>query len=211
MHSRIVKILALLIGMEACLVMAGWVFGIQSLTRILPIGINMKFPTAFVFFLSAIGLYCILMAVKYNYELPQIILPGIAIIIFLIMGEILVAYLTGGFTGIDALFINKNGDRYSAGSGLPALNTIASFILFGAACLYVLFPESKTINKLRIFGFFIFMIGFISVTGYVVGLPMLYFQFNNSSVPMAFNTALSFTLLGYGLIIISKIKKTNES
>ena len=207
--DKMIKVLALIIGAEACLVMAGWIFGIDSLTRILPGGINMKFPTAFSFFLSALGLYFIYRRSRYNCEYSWVTLPAIAMTILLVMGAILVSYLTGGFTGIENLFVIMDAPIYSQGSGLPALNTIASFILFGLACLFSLFPDPNIQNKLKFFSFSIFIISFIAVIGYAFGLPVLYFKFNDA-VPMALNTALSFILLGWGLVIISKIKKPRD-
>lgn len=211
MHSKIVKILAIIIGAEALLVMLGWIFGIDALTRILPGGINMKFLTAFVFFLSTFGLYYIFRQVKDNYELSGVILSGIATAIFLLMGATFVAYFFGGFTGLDAFFVVKNGLVYNMGSGLPAINSMISFILFGLVCISVLFPGPRLLANIKLFGYPILILGALSLVGYTLGLPWLYFQFNDSMIPMAFNTALLFVLLGLGLIIISNFKKNNAS
>ncbi len=187
--------------------MAGWVLGIDSLTRIFPSGINMKFPTASSFFLSAFGLYYIFRTVKDNYEASRVILPGIAIAIFLFQGIILMSYLTDTFTGLDMLFVVETSHAYGAGSGLPAINTMISFILFGVVCVAALFPGPRLSGKIKFFGYFILIFGTSALGGYAFGLPWLYSQFIDSMIPMAVNTALLFVLLGLGLVVISKIEK----
>jgi hypothetical protein len=211
----------LIIGAEACLVIIGWVFNIDALTRIFPNKINMKFPTALMFFFSAIALYLIFRMVKDNYELSSVLLPGIALSIFLIMGTILVANLTntqtgllanltGTQTGIENLFVINEGSIFASGAGTPSMITILNFLLFGCACLNTLFDFS---NKQRIFkfiGLFIAITSLISIIGYLFSLPVLYFEIYGLT-PIALNTALSFLLLGIGLIIISEIKSTHET
>jgi len=220
LSEKIIVILSSVIGINSCLVMAGWIFGIDFLTRILPGGINMKFPTALMFFFSAIGLYLIFKMVKDNYELSAMILPGIALLLFLIMGVILLANLTntetgllanitGTQTGIENLFVIEGDTTYSAGAGNPAIITIFNFILFGCACLNALFNSINRQNIFKFIGGFIVIISLISIIGYIFSVPVLYFEINGLT-PVAFNTALSFLLLGVGLIITSKVKTIHE-
>jgi hypothetical protein len=50
----------------------------------------------------------------------------------------------------------------------------------------------------------------MAIVGYIFSVPVLYFGVDNL-VAMALNTAISFSFLGFGLIIISKIKTINEA
>jgi len=221
LSQKPIEILALIIGIEAVLVMAGWIFNIDFLTRIWPSGINMKFTTALMFFFSSIGLYLLFRLVKDNHELSSVLLPGIALSIFLIMGVILLAVftntqsglladITGTQTGLEDLFVNKESSIYAEGSGLPSIITIVCFILFGIACVVSLFNFSKRQKILNFIGWAILIISLISVIGYIFYLPVLYLEIDGL-IPVAFNTALSFLLLGGGLIIISKTKITYEA
>jgi hypothetical protein len=212
MRYRIAKILALIIGIEACLVMIGWVFSIDSLTRILPDGINMKFPTALMFFFSAFGLYYIIRIIENNYELSRVILPGISLFIFLIMSTLLATGLSGEKIGIEDFFIVAQSSANSLGLGLPSILTAINFIIFGLACMFSLsFDANDNYKKLKFFSYPILITGLIAVLGYGLHLPILYYQFSISTIPMALNTALTFILLGSGLIIMSFAKTANET
>jgi len=219
--QRIIEILSLIIGIEAVLVMVGWIFNIDFLTRIIPVGINMKFPTALSFFCSAIALYLIFRIVNDNYELSAIILPGIALFLLLIMGVIflasftntqtgLLADITGTQTGIENLFVAEQSPIYTRGSGLPAVITIINFILFGIASLNSMFNFSNRRKVFKFIGLFFVVASLISIIGYLFSIPALYFEID-SWTPVAFNTALCFLMLGSGLIIISKIKTVYEA
>jgi len=220
LSEKIILILSLAVWVESCIVMAGWIFNIDFLTRILPNGINMKFTTALMFFFSSIGLYLILKMVKDNYELSATVLPGIALLLFLIMGVILLsnitntktgllANITGTQTGIENLFVLKGNSTYSSGAGNPALITILNFILFGLACLNTLFDFSNRQKIFKFIAWFIIIISLVSMIGYIFSAPVLYFEIDGLT-PIAFNTALSFFLLGIGLLVISKVKTIYE-
>jgi len=218
--QRIIEILSLTIGIEACLVMAGWILNIDALTRILPDKINMKFPTALMFFFSSIGLYFIFRMVKDNYEISTVVLPGVALLLFLVMGVIflanltntetgLLANLTGMQTGIENLFVVKGTSIYASGSGNPSFITIINFILFGLTCINSLFSSPNRQKIFKYIGWFIMITSLISIMGYLFSIPALYFEIYNLT-PIALNTAIAFSLLGCGLVIIGKIKTVYE-
>lgn len=211
--NKIIIILAGAIGAEAAAVMVGWFFGIDSLTRILSYGINMAFPTALMFFLSAIGLYFIDKAVEGGHALSHIILSGVTLLIFLITITILIGGLIGAHTGMDNLFIQDQPSLVinDTVAGLPAPSTIFSFILFGLVNIIASFPSQKRQNRIKFFGYFIITIGLVAMVGYVLKLPLLYYKLSELTIPMAFNTALSFSLLGWGLIVIGRKKEFNEA
>lgn len=210
-NFRIAEALAGLIGLEACLVMAGWIFGLEALTRISPIGINMKFPTALAFWFAAWGLYFITRAIQDNYALAQAALPGIALFIFLIMAALLAGGLSGGPTGLESWFLRPRGAANALGAGMPSLPTAVNFMLFGLAALMPLFTDARRCQRLKWFGYPIFIIGLLAVIGYAWQSPALYYQFTAAAVPMALNTALTFVCLGGGLIIVSQSKTNHEA
>lgn len=203
---RIAKLLTLAVGIESCLVMIGWIFGIDALTRFLPGEINMKFPTAVVFLFSAIGLYLIIRVVQYNDEYARVMLPGNALFIFLIMSVLFASGLSGGQTGMEDLFVREQRPLYEFGAGWPALPTEINFILFGLAELFCLFPGTRLYKGFQFFGYPVVVIGAIAVIGYTLSIPVLFYKFTPSTVPIALNTAITFMALGLGMILISRIK-----
>jgi len=220
LNGKIIEVLSIIIGIESCLVMTGWIFGIDFLTRTYPAGINMKFPTALMFFFSSVGLYLIYRIIKDNSELSVMILPGIVLSLFLIMGVILLANLTnteaglladitGTQTGIENLFVVKGDPVYASGAGNPAIITIFNFFLFGFACINSLFDFFYRSKIFKFIGLFMATVSLVSIIGYLFSFPVLYFEFSGLT-PLAFNTALCFFLLGTGLIIVSKIKTIYE-
>lgn len=211
MHHRVAVIISCVIGAESVLVMAGWIFGIDRITRILPQGINMKFPTALLFFASAVGLYYISREIKDHSELSQVILPGVALFIFLITSVLLAGGLFNTQTGIENLFVKDQSPLYTWRSGWPSLFTMICFILFGLADIISLFPVIKRKKWLKFIGSAIFMIGLISIFGYALNQPFLYYQFTPGTTPIAFNTGLTFVLLGLGLVTVGKTNKNNEA
>ncbi len=213
MNDKIIKILALTIGFYGIIVMIGWIFDIDSLTRIIPLGINMSFPTALMFFLSAIDIYFIYQTIKKDSELFHLIISGIALIIFLINITILMGVFLNIQTGMENLFIQSQ--QYESINTTiaraPSISTMICFILLGLINLLALFSNSKNLKKIKFLGYCIFIISLVAIIGYVIKIPFLYYKFSDSTIPMALNTAMALTLLSYVLITISKLEIKNET
>jgi hypothetical protein len=203
MQYKITRLLALIIGIESSLVMAGWILNIEPLTRILPSGINMKFPTALIFFLSAWGLYFISESIENNDEHIRKMLLVITLAVFFTMILLLISNLLGIQTSIEKLFLVQQNSVNAFGAGSPSLPTTINFILFGLASSFSFFPSYNRAHRLKFFGYPILLIGLIPIFGYILHIPTLYYQFSPAIIPMALNTAVSFVLLGLGLIIVN--------
>ena len=205
LKQKIIVAISVIIAIDSCLVMAGWIFGINSLTGILPSVINMKFPTAFTFLLSASALYFLFRIISDNDEVSFIFLPGLALMMLLVMGSIFIAGAASLQTGIEELFVNTQNSVNSSGSGIPAVIAMINFILFGLVCINSLIISPQRQEVIKFVGWFIVIVSFISLIGYLFSVPALYFSFD-AWTPIALNSAVMFFLLGYGLIVISKIK-----
>lgn len=213
MRRKIIQILMGIVALEAVVVMVGWIFNIDALTRVFSGGINMSFPTALIFFLSAIGLYYVHRTVKDEYEFSDILLSGITLFVFLILITLVVGYFTGVQTGIENLFLQAQQYQLlnTTIAGGPAIPTMIGFSLFGWANIAALFPGKKRNTLLGVIGYVIFVCNIVFVIGYLANIPVLYFKFNNSVTPIAFNTALSFLLLSFCLILIAKNSASHET
>ncbi|MFZ3044150.1 MAG: hypothetical protein WA058_03560 [Minisyncoccia bacterium] len=208
MRYPITKLVAGLIGTEAVVVMFGWIFNIEWLTRIIPTGNNMKFITAVLFLLGAAGLYAMALAIEEENEMARVLLPGISLMIFLITTTLLVGRILNTATGVEELFLTSIGPVNLTGevsrTGWPALPTLIDFILFALLGIVALFASAFREKIIRYGGYFIIFTGLLAVIGYLLNLPDLYYSFSLSGVPLAFNTALCFILLGFGLTRITK-------
>ena len=211
-HYQVTNLIAGIIGVEALVVMAGWIFGIDQLTHIAPIGGNMQFITAFLFLLSALGLFCISRVIQYEGEVARLLLPGIFLTIFLVTVTLLVGRMLGTPTGIEDLFLERLSPVYPLGSlqtaGWPSFPAMLNFILFGLAGIASLFPRSFRDRLFKYLGTIILSFGLIALIGYACNIPVLYYEWNVSAAPMALNCAVSFFLLGFGLMRISRPEKS---
>jgi len=209
MNRKIVTILSLVIGGEACVVMAGWIFHIHPLTHFLANGINMKFPTAILFLFSAVGLYFIAKESYEDNEWAHLILPGVSLVIFLLSSALLAAGIFNTTTGIESIYAEAGASSLDFGSGWPSLPTLINFILFATVSLLALFFDTG-FTGVQFFGYFISVVGFLAALGYLLRVPAFYYQFNATTIPMASNTSLLFVLLGIGLVLIGKMKRLHE-
>lgn len=179
---------------------------IDALTRILPDQINMKFATAFAFFLSSIALLFIDWEIKGEREISQIVLPATTISLLLIMTALLVVRILGVHTGVEDLFVHSDSVK-TVLPGMPAIPTMINFILFGVASILVLFESSRTKQQLSYLAIPIILIGLVACIGYLLQIPFLYYQISEASNAMAPNTAIMIVLLGLGLILSARSQK----
>ena len=194
--------------------MIGWIVGIDSFTRIGSSGINMSFPTAVMFLLSAIGLFFIYRSVvNSEYTTSSLILSAITLMIFLINITIFTGSIIGIRTGMENLFVGAHSPEVLniTIAGMPALPTMAGFVFFGLTIVLSLVQKTNRQKIIGLFGLTILAIGLFAVLGYVLVVPLLYYQISPNSVPMASNTAISFVLLGCGLYTISLLKVLHET
>ena len=201
------RVLAGIIALESLVVMVGWIFGIGALTGIFKDDINMKFPTALGFFLSAIALPFIAKEVRGKKEMAQVVLPAIALLILLIMATLLAGGVLSIQTGIENLFVQDTGSVTTATPGTPAIPTMIAFILFAITSIFLLFDFKKLKIILFSIGIPIVLIGFAAIVGYFLRIPFLYYDFGPTVNPMAPNTAVLFLFLGFALLSIGTLER----
>ncbi len=208
---NISRMCSIFIFFYSIVVMAGWIWGIDSWTRISSNEINMKFAAAGAFFLSSISLWYIELAIYGRKEISQIILPATTLLILLIMATLLAAGIFGVQTGIEDLFVADSVLTKTVIPGMPAIPTMINFILFGIASILAFFEFSTKHKSFTYIGIPISIVGVTAVIGYVFHIPFLYYKFVGSSTPIALNTAILFIVLGLGLLSIRYIEKKYEN
>ena len=210
----LIILISLIIATEAIVVLTGWVLEIDALTRFLPAGINMAFSTALMFLLSSIGLYFIHIAInKYDFNFSPLVLTIITLLILLITVTIFFGTLLGINTGIGNLFFPSGNATLDSSfmAEMPAYSSMIGFIIFALACGLCQYPGRASRIQILALGIIISIIGLLAIVGYLFDFSLLYYKFNNTTIPMAINTAITFVLLGLCLIIIGTGKNPNEN
>ncbi|MFA6502747.1 MAG: hypothetical protein WCT45_00630 [Candidatus Paceibacterota bacterium] len=207
-RHRTARFLAYLIGAEALVVMAGWIFTIDWMTRLVPVGRQMQFITAFLFLLSAFGLYFMSRAIQDDDKSAQLGLPGISITILLLSVTLFVGRMLGTPTGIEDLFLDRSNpvllSLVFSTTGWPSFPTLLNFSLVGVVGVVALFPGRLRDRSLSYVGGFIVLVGVVASAGYLFSQPMLYYEFTVATPPMSLTGALLSILLGFGLMQIHK-------
>lgn len=205
-RHRTARFLAGIIGVEALVVMTGWIFSIEWMTRIVPAGRPMQFITSVLFLLGASGLYYMSRSIQDDDEMARLVLPGISITILLVSTTLFVGRVLGTPTGIEDLFLERPGFELltyaSSTVGWPSLPSLLIFSLVGIIGVISLFSGRLRDRTILGVGGFIILTGLIASVGYLFSQPLLYYAFTASTPPMSLTSALFFLLLGFGLIQI---------
>lgn len=203
---KIVKCISIIVIITGILVMLGWILDIQVIKSISAGWISMKFMTSLSFILSGILLYVIAKTQEKYFNLAPLILLSCSTIILLFITTTLIGLLFGYDTGIEQLFIKESPNTAQTFfPGVPAIPTMLSFIAIAVCSLLITFKVLPR-RKLAWFGLPIGIIGAMPIAGYILSIPLLYYKIEGINNPMAFHTALLFSLIGIGFILLGKSK-----
>src|SRR3989344_5211392 len=199
--SLICKIIAIIVMMAGITVMLGWIFDVPVLKSIIPTWVSMKFITALSFVTCGFLIY--LFTLKIENEYLEYISVVVSFTLILLMMVFFVSVLTGISTSIENLFVKEApGAVKTAGLGVPAIPTMACFILIGLSQLIFLLDNKRKRGLLWI-GIPVMILGMVALVGYIVDRPALYYTWEGFT-SMAANTAILFTLIGLSLILLGK-------
>jgi hypothetical protein len=197
------KFLSLIIIAAAIAVIAGWVFNIPLLKSISPAWTSMKISTAMCFLLSGVSLYYMARAREGEVETAQIVLFITTLIVMLLMGTLFFSHIFNMHTGLEDLFIkDAAGAIKTVVPGRPSLPTMFNFMLMSLAAILTLVNGKGLRAAHRTIGIVIGLIGAIAITGYIIGIPALYYYLEGINSAIALNTACLFVLLGAGLLCL---------
>ena len=199
---KIAKLLAILVFGIGVIVTIGWIFNIQSLEEVLPNMVNMKFSTAVSFICSGVILYFISKMQGGKLGVGEIVIAASGMVIFLFMVTLLVSNITGIYTGIERLFVKEIHDEHTAVMGRPSIPTMIDFIMIVLAGIFSLSNYVKFKKISFWIGLTILVSGNISLIGYVVNLPILYYYVSGWNSGMALHTSALFVLSGAALMVL---------
>jgi hypothetical protein len=197
-------------------VIAGWISGIDSLVSIRPNWPAMKFISAICFIFSGVILLSIDRYIHNEDELSSYIASLAALVIFLFMAIITASKMFNISIGIEELFIKeKLGAVKSVVSGQPSFLSAINFLAIAMSGFMLLVKPSKCLQIFSVAGSFVVLLATVAITGYVIGVPVMYSYIPNWSNGMSVWSAFLFVLLGVSLGIIglehSKNIKENEN
>lgn len=200
--TKISSIIVLGIGIT---VLVGWFLDIDILKSLLPTLVTMKFSTALSFAMGGMILYFINESEKKNSEYAKIFLLTPMIVILFFMMTLLVSTFAGISTGIQDIFVKEElGAIKSVAPGIPSVGTMINFLLIYAASIIVLLNLAKKKKILTSIAYAITFVGSLAVIGYSVNVELFYYTIEGFSTAMALHTAISFIIIGIGMLFITK-------
>lgn len=195
--ATVLALASIFISLAGVIVIMGWIFDIGILKSILPQWISMKFSTAICFFLSGVTLFFIVKGPKLDSGIRLITLSTTSMFILLIMATLLVSNFMGVCVGIEDLFIKEEiGTVKTFFPGRPSIATMLNFVLIALAGPLAIFNPKGLRLKLSCIGWIIAVIGALATTGYIFKIPILTFEIEGISNPMAVHTAILFVIAG---------------
>ena len=176
---------------------AGWLTELRVLSGIRPQFIPMAPNTAIAFLLMGVSVMALPVTGTSGYR--RRVAGLLSAIVALLAGLRLAEYVLPGELGVDAWFFRVPVERLDlAPVGKMALFTALTFELASVALLVSACWEGPFArNCAGVGGSGVAISGSIFVLGYAYAAPLLY---GGPLIPMALNTAVSFFLLGIGLI-----------
>ena len=201
--ARIVSVAVIIIGL---VVMIGWFTDDDTLKRLNPNWVTMKFSTAASFFVSGMVVLLLNESRNKNSEAAKIIIFAPLIVILFFMATLLISTITGTSTGVSSLFVKEEASAalHSVKAGIPSVGTMVNFLfIIGAGFTYIL-AHPKHRKYLSISGAVILALAIIALVGYAIENPPLYYEVEGASGAMALHTAIAFALLGISMILLAK-------
>jgi len=201
--KKIAKLLSAAVIIAGIMVMIGWIFDIGFLKSVSPVWVSMKFDTALSFVLSGVTLYFIVRAQEGEFDRAQVVLSITTLIIILIMGILFFSAFLGVNTGAESLFVREAaGGVKTVIPGRPSVATMVSFMLVALAGIMTMLNAQDLRPRFKAIGIVVGLIGATAVAGYIINVPLLYYYIAGIDSAMAFHTAISFVLLGIGLLCL---------
>ncbi len=175
-----------------------WLTGMPLQQALFPYSITTKFTTAVSFVVAGLMVY--LLQEKKPAGMRNILLPLLALALFILIFPIFASFLLGLETGFEQLFVKESaGTTRTLFPGKPAVPTMLGFLLLMmSGVLAIMEPSMK--KPVLLAGVINCLGGASALVGYISDIPALYFDIPGVSNPMAIPTALMFVLLGAGLI-----------
>lgn len=209
-NTKLVRIISGMCVVAGFAVMIGWELDVIVLTSVMPEWIRMKFSTAVCFVFSGIVIYAMTLIGEERRAFQRIILTIFPSLLVLVMGSLFLGSVLGVQTGLeDISFIDVHEINTPIFQGRPSVATMIAFILIALIGFWVNTKRGTKIS-LIIVGSIVGIIGAMGVIGYLVDLPILYYEIPGVSNAMAILTSVMFAFLGLAIFKIGEGQQTQN-
>jgi signal transduction histidine kinase/CheY-like chemotaxis protein/HPt (histidine-containing phosphotransfer) domain-containing protein len=178
--------------------LVGWLTGWRTLTSIRADYIPMAPNSALAFAMLGTAVYALAGAHRWSDRFARLGAALVLLVVLLRLSE----YITGVELGVDQWVFKVPGETLGlAPVGRMALFAAIGFLIAGSALLLLASPTRKRAPAVLAgaLGVVVTFVGLAFSLGYLYGVPLLY---GSVAIPVALNTAIAFSLLGMGLIVI---------
>jgi len=207
--TTIIKIISfIVISIGTTIALFGWIFGYLEVTSIIDEGGTMKFVTAIFFILSGFTLYSLCNFIVRKSSIFYVAIFTSSFIEFIFLMTLFSSIIIGIPTGIENAFSHEAYSQYNI-PGKPSYPTIINFFFIVLVSFFALY-DNKILEKYLYFsGSIIIIVSSIALIGYIINNPLLFYTIPSINSAMAFPTAILFTLIGSGMILLSHIRSSN--
>jgi diguanylate cyclase (GGDEF)-like protein len=193
--DRIAALMASLVGV---LVLAGWALDLEALKRMVTTLVAMNPVTAICFILLGVSVWASHSEVRSRAVVSVAQFAAFAVL--LLAGLKLCELVFGWFTGIDQLLFRE---KLSLDAAFPpnrmAPNTAFNFLLLAVAQIFPWKKGRRTFDLSSVLILLSILDSFLPILGYIYGTKPFYGV--GQYIPMALHTALTFLLLGTGMLL----------
>jgi len=206
--TTIIKIISfIVISIGTTIALFGWIFGYLEVTSIIDEGGTMKFVTAIFFILSGFTLYSLCNFIVRKSSIFYVAIFTSSFIEFIFLMTLFSSIIIGIPTGIENAFSHEAYSQYNI-PGKPSYPTIINFFFIVLVSFFALY-DNKILGKYLYFsGSIIIIVSSIALIGYIINNPLLFYTIPSINSAMAFPTAILFTLIGSGMILLSHIRSS---
>jgi len=207
--TTIVKIISfIVISIGTAIALFGWIFGYLEVTSIIHEGGTMKFVTAIFFILSGFTLYSVCNFIVRKSSIFYVAIFASSFIEFIFLMTLFSSIIIGIPTGIENAFSHEAYSQYNI-PGKPSYPTIINFFFIVLVSFFALYDNNILGKYLYFSGSIIIIVSSIALIGYIINNPLLFYTIPSINSAMAFPTAILFTLIGSGMILLSHIRSSN--
>ena len=207
--TTIIKIISfIVISIGTAIALFGWIFGYLEVTSIIHEGGTMKFVTAIFFILSGFTLYSLCNFIVRKSSIFYVAIFASSFIEFIFLMTLFSSIIIGIPTGIENAFSHEAYSQYNI-PGKPSYPTIINFFFIVLVSFIALYDNKKVGKYFYFSGSIIIIVSSIALIGYIINNPLLFYTIPSINSAMAFPTAILFTLIGSGMILLSNIRIRN--
>lgn len=200
-----VRLISVIMIWYGLLAIVGWLFDITPFYRPLAGHGGMQLTTACLFVLCGIGIIYMQQLLGRQPDKPQVILPAVILLVFIILFIRMAASLFRVRIGIESI-ISNDPDKLVGRLTITPLAVIIGIAVFNAVALGLLYGLGRRIKVLAVAGGgLVLVVSCLALLGYLIDNPLLYWRVSQVFSPLSPITAVLLAMLGAGIWLIGRL------